>query len=415
MTPIPYKSYDSLPVEVESFPDLEKLSLVISPEVVFPILPGNDFRLETQTEFLSYNYRIKFLHPSLYCGAAFANDGYAKLDVLRKLAKRGATITFIVDSQQENSLINACCFLGECFNDCRNKRMPITNIPFPVKKEDDEPHNWIWSCYWDEHFPERLDEEQSKEFIDTVCLDFPKYDSRYFPVKAIGSNEEGVTAFSVKVGNGKVLVVTPDMKHLSLEESKEPINDKVLALIHVEDKQKSAVPDMRFLKAAKTATTPQLIIAISKPERREKFAVEVNGETRNATLSQVLKFLAIYAANTTPEAHYLFQNDTKVIIRKGSMASDGEFCIKCIYSGIKNVSGDVDNIFETFLPKRPDLDNYIEKTEKGRFPNKKYGIQEVIIKNIHVTLDTVARNAIDAELNKEIVPGLKQFILDALR
>ncbi|MFA7231487.1 MAG: hypothetical protein WC071_09475, partial [Victivallaceae bacterium] len=233
MNQIICKSFDELPDDVESFsPNPEEFEFIICPEVIFPILKWNDFRLETQTQFLPYNYRLKFLHPSLYCRWAFTNDGYAKLDTLRKLAKRGATITFIVDSQKENSLINACCFLGECFNDCRNNGMDLTNIPFPVKKADLLPHDWVWSCYWHNDFPERLDEKQSKEFIHTVDLAFPEYDSRYFPVKITGANEEGITAFSVRVGVGLVLIKPPLKSACKSGTVEVPAQDKILITVN---------------------------------------------------------------------------------------------------------------------------------------------------------------------------------------
>ena len=228
-----YKSYDSLPDEAESFSDHEKLSLIICPEVVFPLREcGRDFSFDTNDFYMPYNYRLKFLYPSLYFRAAFADDGYAKLDTLMVLAKRGATIVFIVDSQKDNSLINACCFLGECFGDCRNEIEPdFTNIPFPVKKYDSPPHDWVWSCYWKKDFAERLDKEESKDFIKTISFDFPEYDSRYFPVKIIAKCEEkkGVIAFSVKVGNGKVLVVTPTIES---EKCEEPAQDKIFITVN---------------------------------------------------------------------------------------------------------------------------------------------------------------------------------------
>lgn len=424
MKQIPYTSYDELPDDVESFSDPEKLILVISPEVVFPLREReHDFRFKTNDLYMPYNYRLKFLHPSLYYSDAFTADSRKKIDTLRQLAKRGATIVFIVDSTKDNSLINACCLLAECFSDCRNAGMTLTNIPFPVKKEKEEPHNWIWSCYWDEHFPERLDEAQSKEFIREIRFDFPEYDDATFSVRVIAQCKEknGIIAFSVKVGNGKVFVVTPNTKGFSIksEESTEPIKDEALVLFH----PKSAVPDIPSTKVekgeaatdtTKIAATPQLNITISKPEEREKFAIEVGGETRYSTLRQVLKFLAIYAS-TIQKAHFLFQNKVKVIVRKGKTPSEGEFDIKCLYGGIRNVSGDINEIFEIFLPKKPDLNNYIERTESGRF-QKFSGCQNVILKNIHVTLDTDTKNAIDTELSKVSIPsGLKQFILDALR
>ncbi len=237
MTRMLCQSYDALPDNPDSFPpNAEGFEFIICPEVEFPLRAGkHDFCFGTSEDF-PFNYRLKFLHPSRYLAeASFTRDGYKKIDVLRILAKRGATIVFIVDSQKENSLINACCLLRECYQDCLNEIAPnTTNIPFPVKKADFPPYDWIWSCYWNESIPERLDEKQSKKFICTVRFEFLSYDGRGFPVDIIDKCKEGVTAFSVKVKKGQVLVVTPNTKRsfIESEECEEPVQDKMFITVN---------------------------------------------------------------------------------------------------------------------------------------------------------------------------------------
>ena len=212
MRQIVCNTFDELPIDANAFSDYANLEFIISPKLMFEFKKTLfDFRLETQSIYLPYNYRLRFLHPGYYYSHCFTKKSHKKIHALYILAKRGSTIRFIVDSEKENSVVNSCLIMKECFHDCKNEGQALTNIPFPVKKEDSSPFCWIWSCYWDPKFPETLNEEQSKAFINEISFEFPNYDSRFFPVEVIGNSKEGgVTAFSVKTGEGKILVIPPE-------------------------------------------------------------------------------------------------------------------------------------------------------------------------------------------------------------
>lgn len=258
MKRIACNKYQDLPDEPDSIPDCENLELIIQPELEFPRHKWKcDFCLKTRPQhYLPYNYRFKFLHPSLFFGA-FTEDGDKKLHTLNILAKRGASIVFLIDPENDNSLINACCLLKESFKDCINEEMSLTNVPFPVKKSDSDSKDWLWSCYWDECFPHRLNEKQSEEFVNKICLDFHTYDSRFFPVRATALNDEGVIAFDVQVGLGRILVVPHQGKilitvkdfprEINLEDIKRAINYDIKYKKQTYNKQATALSFLRLL------------------------------------------------------------------------------------------------------------------------------------------------------------------------
>jgi len=427
MKKITFESYGELPDDPNRFTDYKNLIMIIGAQVEFPLRNKDycDFRFDLR-EVCSYihNYRKKFLHPLLYIAESFTEDGCKKINVLNILVKAGVTIIFIVDSGKENSLINACCFLREYLKGEFDEKKALT-IPFPVKKADADPNDWIWSCYWPNRFSRlpRPNEDQSEKLINRIRYNFHKHNQSKFPVKCIckcnDGVEERVIAFSAKLrtDKGEVRIVTPDTKDYFFESEIAGTDSSITA--SPGDAKNEA--DQTVSTAKKTErqpelskVTPEVNIKITKAEESEDFTIKINNEEekeRNTT--QVLKFLAMYAAKSTAGALYLFQNSNnnrqgKIIIRlPGTPAK--ELNLNCIYKGSNNVSADVKTIVEYFLPDEQICKNYTERNKSGTQFKKAYGCQKVLLKNIHVELDGAAITAIDAD--NSINADLKVFIL----
>ena len=247
---------------------------------------------EVNESCMPYNYRKKYFHPGLYFSNIFNDEYKHKLNDLRTFLKgdrNKRTIIFIVDVDSPESLLNACCLMGELFYDCGNPvdttYKDVTNVPFPLKISDDAPHLWIWSCHWPAELKSRLESGQKvNEFINQAKFDFPEYDSRFFPVRPLFYNnvEKGVTAFSVRLGGGSEMIISPQCclnELLSCSEKHNPAPEKTEAgsvIIEV----------MSFPEEIKFSNKKEVTLKISDKENEDTVS----------TLN-FLRFLAVYHAS----------------------------------------------------------------------------------------------------------------------
>ena len=329
MEQIVCKTFDDLPDAPDIFSDYKNFELIISSDIDYKFRENvPDFKLKTQSTYLPYDYRINFLHPSQYLPGYLEKYSYGKLLCLYLLAKRGASIKFIVDSQLDSSVIFPCMLMAKCFEDCQVEGEAFTNVPFPVKKEEYAPHNWIWGCYWYPEFPLDLDEKQSKKLARKIKLNFPGYIPTIFPVRVITTCEDGgVTAFSVRIGQGKMIVVP--FEDNPVEETNSVVASQEKVLIEVKE-----FPVINSLGD----NIPRVIYDVVYKGQRCK---------KKAGVSSFFKILSIY---------YSSQNDNSLgfVTKSGTLE--------------KIVTVEPDSVYEKivwsdiFLTKNDEIDGSFNKT-----------------------------------------------------
>jgi hypothetical protein len=303
-------------LDIRTLEDLSQLKLDNTdlPEVIvfhtslkLPIIKPNDvirnIRVDPKLTFnideMPYRYRKKYIHPNLFNLAFVQDEARKKFTALTHwLKQKNNKAIFLVDTT-ENSVLNACSYLGDVFWNCKNPPLStskdFTNIPYPLKIStfsEQEPDRWIWSCYCPDALEGRLSDID--DLPDGDCLfEFPKYSDRSFPVKIIEKTNEGVIAFSVAIGGrgGEAVVIPPNLLEEYLINIKFSPDDNIVTL-YVED-----LPE----ELSSSGKREYVKLRIKYGEIEEKYS-EVN-------LFNFLRFLVVFYASQNGR-EFLFKTET---------------------------------------------------------------------------------------------------------